>query len=296
MIFSRPWPRRWRRRISGSTTTNSSPPRRASVSPSRSSRAPAWRPRFSSSSPNAWPSVSLTSLKRSRSSSSRPTRVCWRRRLGDRLGQAVEQQLAVGQLGQRVVVEQGLEALLGTLALDGVAHGAHQRAAVGMGAHEIVLGAGAERLDRGFLVVVVGDDDDGRIVEQLVDGLDRLGAGRGAAVERQDHRVVAGILGRAHRVGEMGDAVDRARRGAAVGQHRLDAAPIVGPAAHQQHGERASPTRTSRRRSWRSGPAPVSGTSIVDICLAMRPARPPAGSKSRAGSGPVTRRMLRPAA
>jgi len=58
---------------SGSTTANSSPPSRATVSPARRQccmRVPIAR---SSSSPEPWPSVSFTRLKRSRSTKSSPT-------------------------------------------------------------------------------------------------------------------------------------------------------------------------------------------------------------------------------
>ena len=53
---------------------NSSPPRRASRSVSRSAPDSAAVTVFSSSSPMRWPSVSLTFLKRSRSMNSTPTR------------------------------------------------------------------------------------------------------------------------------------------------------------------------------------------------------------------------------
>ena len=56
----------------------------------------------STASPAAWPPVSLISLKRSRSTKIRPVDA---RTLGERqrLGEAVDQQVAVGQTGQRVV-------------------------------------------------------------------------------------------------------------------------------------------------------------------------------------------------
>ena len=57
---------------SGSSTANSSPPRRATVSPGRTQRHRRRANSCSRRSPTWWPSVSLTSLKRSRSSSRRP--------------------------------------------------------------------------------------------------------------------------------------------------------------------------------------------------------------------------------
>ena len=59
---------------SSTITMNSSPPRRASRSVSRSAADSARVTCFSSSSPMRWPSVSLTFLKRSRSMNSTPTR------------------------------------------------------------------------------------------------------------------------------------------------------------------------------------------------------------------------------
>ena len=85
------------------------------------------RPRRSSRSPTWWPSESLTSLKRSRSRNStaahaRPALAA----LGaqDRLREAVQEQHAVGQPGQRVVQRVVLEALLGLAAVGDVGLGA----------------------------------------------------------------------------------------------------------------------------------------------------------------------------
>ena len=55
------------RLTSGSTTTNSSPPMRQMVSPTRSCFTRRLATSFSSASPTAWPSESLMVLKRSRS-------------------------------------------------------------------------------------------------------------------------------------------------------------------------------------------------------------------------------------
>ena len=86
------------------TTANSSPPRRATRSSSRSTPWMRCATISSSRSPTWWPRVSLTSLKRSRSSSATEKRV--QVRTLDGLGQPLQQELAVGQPGQRVV--QGL--------------------------------------------------------------------------------------------------------------------------------------------------------------------------------------------
>ena len=74
---------------------------------------------ISSWSPTWWPSESLTSLKRSRSRNRTAAAACGVRALGaaDRLVEAVEEQHAVGQAGQRVVQGVVLQALLGLLAV-----------------------------------------------------------------------------------------------------------------------------------------------------------------------------------
>src|SRR5205823_4836777 len=59
----------WRSATSGSRMANSSPPRRATVSPPRSTLCRREPMRWSSRSPLWWPSVSFTSLNRSRSMS-----------------------------------------------------------------------------------------------------------------------------------------------------------------------------------------------------------------------------------
>ncbi len=66
------------RSMSPMTTTNSSPPRRATVSPGRTVRSSRRATSRSRSSPAPWPSESLTTLKRSRSRNSTPTERWWR--------------------------------------------------------------------------------------------------------------------------------------------------------------------------------------------------------------------------
>ena len=90
-------------RASGSSTANSSPPSRATVSLERRTaliRGPIWR---SSSSPWWWPSVSLTSLNRSRSSSITTGRRAVAARGDERALDAVGEERAVRQAGQDVV-------------------------------------------------------------------------------------------------------------------------------------------------------------------------------------------------
>jgi hypothetical protein len=86
---------------------------------SRTVRRCARPPSFSSSSPTRWPTLSLTTLKRSRSRNSTANRAT--RRGGSaitRMRQAVEQEGAVGQAGQGVVQRLVLEPQFDPLALD----------------------------------------------------------------------------------------------------------------------------------------------------------------------------------
>ena len=126
----------WSFRIS----TNSSPPRRATVSPSRSTERSRSAMLRSSSSPALWPRLSLTNLKWSRSMNTTAigAHVALREH---RLAQAVVQQVAVGQPGERVVVGLVLELHLVALALDRVLHRAQQQLAVELALDEVVLRA-----------------------------------------------------------------------------------------------------------------------------------------------------------
>jgi hypothetical protein len=72
---------------------------------------------FSSSSPTWWPSESLMVLKRSRSMNMKREAGVVARRVDDALLEAVVQQHAVGQPGERVARGQVLGALLGALRL-----------------------------------------------------------------------------------------------------------------------------------------------------------------------------------
>ena len=111
---------------SSSMTTNSSPPSRATVSPSRTHAARRWATCCSSRSPMSWPRVSLRVLKLSRSmNSSAPCRCAGAG--SDRLVQPVDQQAAVGQTGQRIEEGQLLDSLFRLLALGDVATRAIRR-------------------------------------------------------------------------------------------------------------------------------------------------------------------------
>ena len=101
----------------GCTSANSSPPSRARVSLARTAPAIRLATAPSSWSPTGWPSVSLTSLKRSRSRSKTAAMPTFAAGTGQGLAEPVEQQGAVRQPGERVVQGQPPDARLGRLAL-----------------------------------------------------------------------------------------------------------------------------------------------------------------------------------
>ena len=99
-------------------TTNSSPPKRATTSPPRTLARRRSATTRSSSSPAPWPSVSLTTLKRSRSSSSSATSLAVARGGGERLRDVGVQERAVRQAGQRVVQRAAARLGLGVGAVE----------------------------------------------------------------------------------------------------------------------------------------------------------------------------------
>src|SRR5471032_2380275 len=98
------------------TTMNSSPPRRAMVSTSRSSSCRRRATACSSRSPVWWPWVSFIFLKWSRSMNSTAAAPPLRRVCQQQVEAQVQRQ-AVVQAGQRVVVGQLVDVLLGALLL-----------------------------------------------------------------------------------------------------------------------------------------------------------------------------------
>ena len=136
--------------MSSSRTVNSSPPSRATVSPGRSALPIRAATACSSSSPAWWPSESLTSLKRSRSRKSTAERPRGPGAAGaaQRPAEAVEEERAVGEPGERVVERVVAEPLERAPLVDGVA----QRALQGVGgevlARQVVDGAELLRLRR----------------------------------------------------------------------------------------------------------------------------------------------------
>ena len=89
--------------MSGSSTANSSPPSRATVSPGRTARSRRRATTSSSWSPAGWPRVSLTSLNRSRSSRNSAIPAALAARVVERRLDPALQQDPVGQVGEGVV-------------------------------------------------------------------------------------------------------------------------------------------------------------------------------------------------
>src|SRR5262252_9399845 len=113
--------------MSSSRTVNSSPPRRASVSPGRRQRSSRRAIPTSSSSPAWCPRLSLIDLNRSRSRYSTANS-----ELPSAAGavkhvlQPIEEQRAVREIGERIVERPPLQLLLGHLALGDVARDAER--------------------------------------------------------------------------------------------------------------------------------------------------------------------------
>ena len=120
---------------------NSSPPKRATMSPGRRWARRRGATARSSSSPAWWPMLSLISLKWSRSRKRMPTGEPETMLRAQRVAQRVDEAEPVGQAGQRVVQDAVAQRLVGGVALDRV--GEH----VGRGLHEVdVLRGEAARL------------------------------------------------------------------------------------------------------------------------------------------------------
>ena len=158
-----------------SRTANSSPPKRAMVSDGRTHSHSRSATAISSSSPTAWPSVSLTVLKSSRSTNSTATEGSGSR---ERLLDPVDEQRAVGQVGERVVEGLVLELALELAQLQTVCSRRSYWSAT--------RGVGGERLEQ--LQVVVGE---------VADDAEAVG---------QHHRADDARLARQHREHRVGDA------------------------------------------------------------------------------------------
>ena len=105
-----------------SSTPNSSPPSRAAVSGRAGRRVSRRATSCSRRSPSAWPRASLAALKSSRSTNRTPTSASGARP-AQRVLDAVVEQRAVGQSGERVVEGAVAQLLLERLALFDVAGG-----------------------------------------------------------------------------------------------------------------------------------------------------------------------------
>ena len=184
-------------------TANSSPPSRASKSPSRMLLRSRCTTARNSTSPSSWPSVSLTILNRSRSSSSSATFLSRALRVRRRTLELVAQILPVRNAGQRIVTREIVELDLCTLALDRVADRAQDDAAVAFPLHEIVLDAAVQDLDGIVLVAVAAqhDDRDERVgllqpARRTRRRRHRVGAGRAARrrIDRCAARVTASLM------------------------------------------------------------------------------------------------------
>ena len=294
---------------SGHITTNSSPERRATVSTERVVRCRRRAISLSTSSPTRWPSVSLTTLKRSRSMKSTPTREpprrAWSRvwrRLSTNTGR-------LARAGELVVGGLVVQLPLGAATLGDVRERAHhavrqqvvvaqrprvQREPPLLAVRELDADqhvrerlAGAQRADRRVLVVgdeeAVGVAGAQLLAEHRVEALADHDAAaedalRGAVGGGDDALVVADDDALVERRDHGGVALlDRPARG-------FGAAPLgdVGAHHHAAGDLRDRPGRSSRVRR-RCAPRAASrrtGGGRVSRCLA--------GSSPSRGSAPTT--------
>ena len=146
---------------------------RAAAPPSRGRRAPAAR------SPTACPSVSFSSLKRSRSSTSSAPRESSRRREARWSPSTPRNARRLGSAGQLVDLGQAVQLGLVVAALGDVAEGEDDRGGPGLGAHR----RGADRQPPQVAVGVVHAD---HALAHGLAGAPRLG--RGVRLERQRRR------------------------------------------------------------------------------------------------------------
>ena len=130
-----------------------------------------------------------------------------------RLVQAVQEQTAVREAGQRVVVGEVVHRLLHPLALDGIADRACQEFAALASLDQVVLGAALHRLHGQSLVLVAAQHHDRDRRRRVLDRVDRLQAvGVGEPQIEQDG-IEAVLPEAAHRLAEPRDVGDFERGG-----------------------------------------------------------------------------------
>ena len=114
-------------------------------------------------------------------------------RLGDRLSEAVKQQLPVGQTRQAIVMDQALELAFHPFAFHGKADRTDQGIGV-QGFHDdIVLGPKGQGLDGGIFVVAGAANDQRDIGKQFADRTDGFRIVVFRPVEVEYHGIVFGL-------------------------------------------------------------------------------------------------------
>ena len=169
----------------------------------------------------------------------------------ERHPEAVEEQRAVGQVGERIVHRPAQKGTLGPLALERVAQRPRDRRRVDA-PDQVVLGARLQRRDRERLVVGTGEHHDGGLRRRLAD-LEQGGelACRGWQV--QQHARGLGGLQVGEAAFERAAPMDGELRGGRLGQQRLDLNRLGRVVTDDEHmrrrfGRREMPSRHSDRR------------------------------------------------
>ena len=272
----------WSNRI-----TNSSPPKRATESDARiacASREPIC---CSSQSPLSWPRLSLTTLKRSTSMNTTANRPPRAARAGERVLEAVAEQRAVGQPGQRVVQrlvgERVGGRLLGADVLD--LGDEVQRLAV-LPAHEPRGHRGPHRVPVGVQVALLACPRSSPPSSMPSSSARLSRRSSGAVISRPGHAFQL-LAGAAEHVAER----------------RVDAreAAVRGGEAHADHRRRRSssgsaPRSRARPRAPRPGPrARARSAATTRSRRARRRRRTPRGCRPTSTDGRCGRRRGTPA-
>ena len=238
---------------------NSSPPKRATMSPGRRWARRRGATARSSSSPAWWPRLSLISLKWSRSRKRIPTGVPETVARFERLRQRVDEAEPVGEPGERVVEDAVAQRLVGGVALDRVGEDVRR------GLDEVdVLRGEAARLGR-----VDVEDAEGPV---LALDHDREAA---ADAEHPQRRAASssGSRSTSRRRSRAGRTRSRRRRGSRGPPRRAGRRRPAGPRGRRAGGACGRRARPPRRRRCRRRRSRSSAAAAAAISASESPSR-----------------------
>ena len=185
--------------VAGNSTANSSPPRRATVSDARKRAAQARRHFLQNQIAGVMAERVVDLLEAVEIDQQHGEALLIAMRAQDRLLQPIEEQRAIGKIGERVVIGQVGDALIGqvTLAPDRrfaqlALDGRSQPREVAL--HDVVLGAGPHRGDGGVFADGSRDEDERQIGMLLAHDGERLGAAEARHRVVGDHEIPVAIV------------------------------------------------------------------------------------------------------